>query len=182
MAADGSTSNTDSVPYGVTDRGFIVKPFQAILNDAFSRAKLLFGPDVDLRSSSSIRKLLELTSLQDALSWMRLDDVYHSRFLATAVGSALDLLGSDLGRDRRPLPASGTVQLKLTAAAPNNAVFTLPPGTIVETLPPAPGSDPIRFRLLDKVTLVKHSPPDGSEQATVAIAAIVPGRAGNIAA
>src|SRR6516165_5722316 len=120
MAANGSTGDLDSVPYGVTDRGFIVKPLQAILDDAFSRARLLFGPDVDLRSSSSIRKLLELTSLEDALSWMQLDDVYHSRFLASAAGTALDFLGSDLGRDRGYLPARGTAQLKLTAAAPNN--------------------------------------------------------------
>src|SRR5262249_19671333 len=118
MAANGSTGELDSVPYGVTDRGFIVKPLQAILNDAFARAKLLVGSDVDLRSSSSIRKLLELTSLEDALSWMQLDDVYHSRFLASAAGSALDRLGSELGRDRQHLSAQGDAQLKLTAAAP----------------------------------------------------------------
>jgi len=182
MAANGSTGDLDSVPYGVTDRGFIVKPLQAILNDAFARAKLLFGTDVDLRSSSSIRKLLELTSLEDALSWMQLDDVYHSRFLASAAGSALDLLGSALGRDRQHLSTQGAAQLKLTAAAPANALFTLPPGTIVETAPPSPGADPIRFRLLAKLSLVKHNPPDGSEQATAAVAAIVPGPSGNIAA
>ena len=66
-------TNGDTVDYGVTDQGFIVKPFQSILNDAFARAQLLFGPDIDLRSSSSLRKLLELTSLEDALLWMRLD-------------------------------------------------------------------------------------------------------------
>jgi len=182
MAANGSTTPADSVQFGVTDAGFIVKPLQAILSDAFSRAQQLFGPDIDLRSSSSIRKLLELTSLEGALSWMQLDDVYHSSFLASAAGSALDLLGSDLGRDRSFLQAQGGAQLKLTDAAPKNAVFTLPPGTIIETLPPAPGGDPIRFRLLSKAMLVKHDPPDGSEQILVAVAAIVAGPAGNIAA
>src|SRR6516225_12046836 len=182
MAANGSTTPADSVQFGVTDAGFIVKPLQAILSDAFSRVQQLFGPDVDLRSSSSIRKLLELTSLEDALSWMQLDDVYHSRFLASAAGSALDLLGSALGRDRQHLSTQGAAQLKLTAAAPANALFTLPPGTIVETAPPSPGADPIRFRLLAKLSLVKHNPPDGSEQATAAVAAIVPGPSGNIAA
>jgi len=182
MAANGSTTPADSVQFGVTDAGFIVKPLQAILSDAFSRAQQLFGPDIDLCSSSSIRKLLELTSLEGALSWMQLDDVYHSSFLASAAGSALDLLGSDLGRDRSFLQAQGGAQLKLTDAAPKNAVFTLPPGTIIETLPPAPGGDPIRFRLLSKAMLVKHDPPDGSEQILVAVAAIVAGPAGNIAA
>src|SRR5271156_4209773 len=83
--------------YGVTTQGFIVKPFQAILSDAFTRARQLFGSDIDLRSSSTIRKVIELGCLDAALLWMALDDVYHSGFTSTASGSALDLLGSDLG-------------------------------------------------------------------------------------
>ena len=37
--ANGNTTS-DAVPYGVTDQGFVVKPFQAILQDAFDRARL----------------------------------------------------------------------------------------------------------------------------------------------
>jgi Baseplate J-like protein len=179
MANNNGTA--DTLPYGVTAQGFVVKPFKAILDDAFTRARLLFGPDVDLRSSSTVRKLLELKSLEDALSWMQLDDVFHSGFAATASGSALDRLGTDLGRDRDYLAASGAAQFKLSASAPKDCVFTMPPGTLVETLPPAPGSDPIRFSLMSKLSLVKHDPPDGSEQAVAQVAAVTAGPGGNIA-
>lgn len=176
------TSNSDQVSWGVTGKGFIAKPFQAILQDAYSRAQLLFGPDVDLRSSSTIRKLLELKSLEDALLWMKLDDVYNSPFAATASGQALDYLGSDLGLDRSNLQASGLASFKLSSSVANNCVFTLPPGTLVETAAPAAGLDPIRFRLAEKLTLVMHAPPDGSEQVVAKVTAVLPGLSGNIAA
>jgi uncharacterized phage protein gp47/JayE len=179
---NGAPASGDTTIYGVTGQGFIVKPFTAILDDAFARAQLLFGPDVDLRSSSVIRKLLELQSLEDALSWMQLDDVYHSSFVATASGTALDLLGSDLGRDRDNLYAAGAAKFALASSVPANVTFVLPPGTLVETLPPAPGSDPVRFSLASKLSLVKHDPTDGSEQAMATVMAVLPGPAGNIAA
>jgi hypothetical protein len=179
MANGNGTS--DTVPYGVTSQGFIVKPLQAILQDAYARARLLFGPDIDLRSSSTMRKLIELKSLEDALSWMQLEDVFHSGFAATASGTALDRLGTDLGRDRDYLAATGGAQFKVADAAPKDCIFTMPPGTLVETAPPAPGADPIRFRLLSKLSLVKHDRLDGSEQATAQVSAILPGPEGNIA-
>src|SRR5271165_3275168 len=108
---------TDTTTYGVTARGFIVKPFQAILSDAFARARLSFGPDIDLRSSSTIRKILELASLDAGLLWMALDDVYHSGFTSTAVGNALDLLGADLGLPRASLQSSGQATFTLAPAA-----------------------------------------------------------------
>lgn len=180
MANGTTTSTTDTVSYGVTPQGFIVKPFQQVLQDAYSRAQLLFGPDIDLRSSSTVRKLLELTSLEDALSWMQLDDVYNSAFVSTASGQALDRLGTDLGLDRSYVAATGTVTFKLAPAAPANCVFTLPPGTLVDVPSSGPGVDPIRFRLTNKVTLVLHNPADGTEQAQGAVTAVIPGPAGNI--
>lgn len=177
MATSDSAAG-DSQNYGVTAQGFIVKPFTEILNDAFARARMVMGADVDLRSSSSLRKLLELTSLEDALLWMRLDGVYQDGFVASAGGAALDLLGSDLGLARGRQAATGAAKLKLTAAAPKRCVYTLPPGTLVETA----DTPPLQFRLQSRVTLVKHDPPDGSEEAGTAVTAVVPGPAGNIAA
>jgi hypothetical protein len=113
---------------------------------------------------------------------MKLDDIYNSAFTATASGQALDRLGSDLGLDRSSLQASGLASFKLTSAAKTNCVFTLPPGTLVETAPPGPGQDPLRFRLTGKVSLVMHAPPDGSEQVVATVTAVLPGVSGNIAA
>jgi hypothetical protein len=183
MAKNGSTpGGGDALDYGVTDQGFLTKPFRVILDEAFARAKQVFGPDIDLRSSSSYRKMQELASLTDAVHWMRLADVYQSRFASSASGQALDLIGEDLGLSRAFLPAVGTAKLKLVAAAPKFAIFNLPVGTIVETTPPAPGIPPQRFRLLAPVTLVKHDPVDGSEQTNAAVSALAPGVDGNIAA
>ena len=182
MKGARNMANGDLVNYGVTDRGFIVKPFKTILDEAFERTRLLFGPDIDLRSSSTMRKLLELTSLEDALLWMGLDGVYNSGFTATASGNALDLLGTDLGLARAHLFASGAATFKLTDTAAKSCIYALPPGTLVETAPPAVGVPPQRFRLLSKLTLVKHDPLDGSEQAVATVQAMLRGPAGNIAA
>ena len=141
QAPAASVANTAT--YGVTSQGFIVKPFQAILSDAFTRAQQLFGSDIDLRSSSTIRKVIELGCLDAALLWMTLDDVYHSGFTSTASGSALDLLGADLGLGRASLPATGQATFKLTQSAPPVSVLTLPPGTLVDA---GPGGS-VSFRL-----------------------------------
>jgi uncharacterized phage protein gp47/JayE len=177
--ANGSTpSSPDTVSYGATSQGFIVKPFQAILNDAFTRAQQLFGSDVDLRSSSVMRKTMELFSLPVAELWMAMDDVFQSGFTSTAVGSALDLLGADLGLARGSLPASGQATFKLTSTVPQGSVLILPPGTLVDTGP----SNPISFRLTAMVTLSNDPTQSLPAQVTVSVTALVPGPTGNVAA
>jgi hypothetical protein len=169
---------SDTATYGVTSQGFIVKPFQAILNDTFARAQQLFGPDIDLRSSSTIRKMIELDCLDAALLWMTLDDVYHSGFTSTASGGSLDLLGADLGLDRASLKANGGVTFKLTSSAPPKSVLTLPPGTLVSTA--APGS--VDFRLSGVLRLSNDPAQPYPAQATAPVVAVLPGVSSNVAA
>lgn len=164
--------------YGVTNQGFIVKPFQAILNDAFARAQQLFGSDIDLRSSSTIRKIIELGCLDTALLWMTLDDVYHGGFTSTASGGALDLLGTDLGLGRASLKAVGQVTFKLTSSAPDKSVLTLPPGTLVCTA--APNS--VEFRLSLVLNLSNDPTQPYPAQANAAVTAVAPGVRSNVAA
>lgn len=173
-----ATPASDAVTYGVTGQGFIVKPFQAILGDAFTRAQQVFGPDIDLRSSSTIRKVFELGCLDSALLWMALDDLYHSGFTSTASGGALDLLGADLGLGRARLPATGQATFKLAASAPPGSVLTLPPGTLVETA--SPGA--IAFRLPTALTLSNDPAQPFAAQANAAVTAVAPGLSGNFAA
>ena len=47
--------------FGVTKTGFIIKPFQDILDDKAARAREMFGDDVDLRSTSALRKILDIS-------------------------------------------------------------------------------------------------------------------------
>ena len=174
----GATTTSDTEVYGVTAQGFIVKPFQAILSDAFTRAQQLFGPDIDLRSSSTLRKVIELGCLDAALLWMALDDVYHSGFTSTASGGALDLLGADLGLARAGLQATGQATFKLSSTAPPDCVLTLPPGTLVETASPGP----VQFRLAAALTLSNDPTQPFPAQANAAVTAVLPGLSGNIAA
>jgi uncharacterized phage protein gp47/JayE len=168
----------DTTTYGVTAQGFIVKPFQAILNDAFARAQLSFGSDIDLRSSSTIRKIIELSSLDAGLLWMALDDVYHSGFTSTAVGGALDLLGADLGLQRANTQASGQATFKLGPNVAPGSVLTLPPGTLVDTAPPGA----ISFRLATMVILSNDPTQPYPAVTGATVTAVLPGLSGNIAA
>jgi len=174
----GATTTSDTDVYGVTAQGFIVKPFQAILSDAFTRAQQLFGPDIDLRSSSTLRKVIELGCLDSALLWMALDDVYHSGFTSTACGGALDLLGADLGLARASLQATGQATFTLSSSAPADCVLTLPPGTIVETA----AATPVQFSLAVALTLSNDPTQPFPPQASAAVTAVLPGLSGNIAA
>ena len=51
--------------YGLTPTGFVVKPFADILNAKLDLARSAFGPDVDLRSTSALRKILDIASAED---------------------------------------------------------------------------------------------------------------------
>jgi hypothetical protein len=157
--------------YGVTKDGFVIKPFADILADKAARAQAMFGPDVDLRSTSALRKLLDISSFEDQELWKRSEQLYYSNFLSTASGDALDLLGADAGVARQSLRAAGTVKLKLTGGAPGRT-YHFPLGTLVETAPPAQ-----RFRSLALVSLSDQQP-----EAEVAVEALARGPAGNVAA
>jgi hypothetical protein len=156
--------------YGVTRQGFVMKPFADILQDKFDRALAMFGEDADLRSSSSLRKLLDITSAEDQNLWKAMEQSYYSNFISTASGDALDLLGGDLAVARRFLFSSGSVTLKLTGAAPGKA-YNLPLGTLLET------DAPVRhFRTLDIATLSDQSP-----QTSIDVEALERGPGNNVA-
>lgn len=137
--------------YGVTRQGFRIKPFTAILEEKARRAQEMFGADVDLRSTSALRKILDLSAFEDHELWKRMERLYHASFLSTATGDSLDLLGEDLGVARRFLKARGRVKLELSDAEPGR-LYNLPVGTLVETAPPER-----RFRTLALVSLSEEA-------------------------
>ena len=157
--------------FGITPGGFVVKPLQDILNDKAALAQAAFGPDVDLRSTSALRKLLDVSSAEDLELWKLAEALYYSSFLSTASGTALDLLGDDLGVARRFLTAQGAVTFTLSGQTPGRT-YNLPPGTLVETDAPVQ-----RFRTLAAVALS-----DQATTATAAVEATARGPAGNVAA
>jgi Baseplate J-like protein len=157
------------VDYGVTQQGFVIKPLTAILQDKFDRALAMFGSDADLRSTSSLRKLLDITSAEDQNLWKGMEQFYYSNFISTASGDALDLLGGDMAVARRFLTSTGTVTLKLSNSAPGK-VYNLPTGTMLETDAPVH-----HFYTLSLAALS-----DQNKQAIVDVAALERGPASNV--
>ena len=157
--------------YGVTQQGFVIKPFTAILQDKFDRAQAVFGPDADLRSTSSLRKLLDITSAEDQNLWKAMEQFYYGNFISTASGDALDLLGQDMAVARRFLNSAGTVKLKVVTPEPGKQ-YNVPLGTLLET------DAPVRhFITQSLVTLSDQSP-----QSIVGVVALERGPANNVPA
>ena len=64
LAIDAQVLATTGTPnFGVTDAGFLAKPFARLLAEKLALARALIGDEVDLTSGSVVRKLLELILL-----------------------------------------------------------------------------------------------------------------------
>ncbi|HEX8118196.1 MAG TPA: baseplate J/gp47 family protein [Pyrinomonadaceae bacterium] len=158
--------------YGVTKSGFDLKPFQAILDDKAARAREMFGDDIDLRPTSALRKMLDITSFEDQELWKGMEQLYYGNFVSTASGDALDLLGEDAGLARRFLKARGFVRFKLSNEEPGR-VYHLPVGTIVGT----DASPSIHFRTLTSASVSREG-----KEALVEVEAAERGPGGDVAA
>lgn len=120
-------ASSGAAAYGLLPSGFVPKPFSRILAEKLALAQTLFGGNVDLTSGSVIRKMLEVSALEDARTWSALGSVYDSLFVSSAAADALSRHGRELGLPRPFLEARGTVKLKL--------VGTLPTGTTQIAIP-----------------------------------------------
>jgi hypothetical protein len=163
---------SDGGRHGVTPDGFVLKGIDAILAEHQARALEMFGPDVDLTSGSALRKILDAAAWQAHDLWKALEAQYYSNFITTAEGTALDLLGADLGVPRRNLYAEGTALLTLAGGTPDQR-YAIPEGTILVTV----GATPARFRTREPVFLTG---PAGT--ATVGVEAMERGPGSNVAA
>jgi hypothetical protein len=134
-AVDASvTRSTGSANFGVTDAGFLPKPFTRLLAEKIALAQQLVDPNLDLSSGSVVRKLLEVTALEDARTWAALAASYDDCFVGTARGRALSELGNELGIPRPFLTANGSVTLTLSAQLPASIPqLVLPRGSRLTT-------------------------------------------------
>lgn len=120
---------TASGPYGITDAGYLPKPYARLLAESLALARNLLGPEVDVAPGSVIRKLLEMSALEHARTYALLANVIDDLTVPTARGDALTRLGEELGLPRPFLTATG--KIKLSYAGPFNATrteLTLPAG------------------------------------------------------
>ena len=165
-------ANGTGTQFGVTPDGFVLKAVDQILADEQSRARQMFGDDVDLSSGSPLRKILDAVAWQAHDLWKGMERQYYANFVTTGDGPDLDLLGTDLGVTRWNLYAQGQVTLTLKNGQPGRS-YTLSEGTVVQTA----GPSPLLFRTLEPAGLTANVPVQ-----TVSAEATVRGVAGNIAA
>ncbi|MFF7454526.1 hypothetical protein [Kitasatospora sp. NPDC008115] len=161
------TGPTTEAAYGVTDHGFVPKPYARLVTERFELAREVFGADLDLGPGSVIRRLLEVTALEDARTWSALAGAYDDTFVSTAGGAALTALGAELGLPRPYLEASG--ELRLTLRGTPSLPVVVPRG--VRLLTPR-GDDAATDA---RVELSVQQP-----QATVPVVAFHPGPGGNL--
>jgi uncharacterized phage protein gp47/JayE len=131
---DEVTRSTGSDSFGVTPAGFLPKPFTRLLAERVALARRLIDADLDLSSGSVLRKLLEISALEDARTWAALGALYDDCFAGTARGRALSDLGAELGIGRPFRNATGTVTLTLAGALPASVTgLVLPRGARITT-------------------------------------------------
>jgi hypothetical protein len=136
LAVDAAVAlSTGAADFGVTANGFTPKTFARLLAEKLALARGLLGDDLDLTSGSVIRKIFEVTALEDARQWAALAAMYENCFVATAAGDALSALGAENGLARPYVQAQGHVTIKLTGQLPQGtASITIPRGARLTTL------------------------------------------------
>jgi hypothetical protein len=171
LAVDASIQTASGAEgYGLLPSGFVPKPFSRLLAEKLALTQRLCGAEVDITSGSAIRKLLEVSALEDARLWSALAATYDSGFVATAAGDALTRLGTGLGIARPFLEARGSVKLKLVANLPAGTTqIVLARGTRLAT----PGGHHVA--LDERVQLS-----DANREREVGVVAFYPGAGHNL--
>lgn len=101
--------------YGVTADGFVIKPYNVIVDEMKIQAAAQFGSDIDLSESSPLLKFIETVALQIYEVWEMGEALYHSGFIDTASDESLDRVVKLLGVIRQPaVKATGIVRFSGT--------------------------------------------------------------------
>ena len=116
----GIARSTEDDGFGITAVGFVPKPFARVLAEKLVLARALFGNDIDVGAGSVLRKLLEISALEDVRTWSALAAAHDDSFVATATGDALSRLGVELGLPRPHLEAVGQVTVRLVGTLPQS--------------------------------------------------------------
>jgi uncharacterized phage protein gp47/JayE len=92
--------------YGVTDRGFVIKPFEAILREEQEDFRVAFGNDIDLSDTGIEGVYVRNQALKRAQLWEQLGKLYAAGDVDDSFGVYLDRLVNFV--NVRRLPASAT--------------------------------------------------------------------------
>lgn len=171
LAIDESVlGETASPGFGIGPVGFVAKPFARLLAEKLALARIILGETVDLGSGSAVRKILELTALEDARCWAMAAASYDDMFVPSARGQALSKLGAELGLPRPFESARGEIVLKLKGELPTTIKsVTIPRGARLLT------SGGHHVAVSQAVVLT-----DQQKERTVAVEAFYPGPEHNL--
>jgi uncharacterized phage protein gp47/JayE len=92
--------------YGVTDEGFVIKPFEVILREEQEDFLTAFGNDIDLSNTSIEGVYVRNQALKRAQLWEQLEKLYAAGDIDDSFGVYLDRLVNFVNVQR--LPASAT--------------------------------------------------------------------------
>ena len=113
---------------GLTDKGFIRRTYEDILNSKIQRAKELFGEDIDTSDLTPLGKFIRINAYDQAIAEEEIEAVYYARFPNTATGQSLDRLLPFVGITRNPA-AAAVYSAKITG----EAGYAVPAGFLVAT-------------------------------------------------
>ena len=87
---------------GLTEKGFIRRTYDDILNDKIQHAKELFGEDIETSDQTPLGKFIRINAYDQAVAEEQIEAVYYARFPNTATGQSLDRLLPFVGITRNP--------------------------------------------------------------------------------
>ena len=97
--------------YGVTKYGFRRKLYSEALQERITRAKRVFGVNIDTSETSFLGKFIRNAAWDEAILWGEIEKVYFSAYVNYSEGSDLDSVGQYLTITRRPaVRAKGVVK------------------------------------------------------------------------
>lgn len=107
--------------YGVTDKGFRIKPLSVIRDEIRDRMKTRIGEDVATGPDSIMGQIIDNYSWEIYRGWQAALENYNNSFVSTARGVALDRLCEHIGITRR----------NATSAAGNARVYSDTSGIVI---------------------------------------------------
>lgn len=152
--------------FGVTQDGFNRKTYDNIWNDMVTRARNVFGENVDTSVTSPLGMFLRVVAFSLSLAWQLAEKVYNSAFVDFATGINLDHVGKYIGIQRRE-----AVKATGEATFSGDDGTDIPEGFVIET----DTEEPVQFETTEAGTISGGS-------AILEIQALEAGTAGNVEA
>lgn len=76
--------------YGITDAGYVIKPFEVIVAEEEDKLKTRLGNDILLIPEDPLKEIIDSFAETVYDLWLKNQDVYNSQYLSKASGASLD--------------------------------------------------------------------------------------------